>query len=120
MICANGFFPIAHFAPFLLYYNHFYDRRQHPVNPEMIKKIDDVLECVKDPESGLPVSRLGVVQRVRYSDDHKMLYIFMDFKSHMPHCSACTAVAGLVVDRIVRDLAVEFHVAFPDLDVEFV
>lgn len=90
------------------------------MNPEMIKKIDDVLDRVKDPESGLPVSRLGVVQRVRYSEDHKMLYVFMDIKSHMPHCGACTTIAGLVVDRIVRDLAVEFHVSFPDLGVEFV
>ena len=90
------------------------------MNPEMIKKIDNVLDRVKDPESGLPVSRLGVVQRVRYSEDHKKLYVFMDIKSHMPNCGACTTIAGLVVDRIVRDLAVEFHVAFPDLDVEFV
>lgn len=90
------------------------------MNPEMIKKIDAVLDRVKDPESGLPVSRLGVVERVRYSESLKKLYIFADFSSHMPRCSACSAVAGLVVDRITRDLAVEFHAEFPDLDVEFV
>jgi metal-sulfur cluster biosynthetic enzyme len=90
------------------------------VNPEMIKKIDAVLDRVKDPESGLPVSHLGVVQRVRYSEDAKKIYIFMDLQSHMPHCGACTVVAGLVVDRIVRDLSVEFRAEFPDLEVEFV
>lgn len=90
------------------------------MNPEMIKKIDAVLDRVKDPESGLSVSRLGVVERVRYSEASKKLYIFADFSSHMPRCSACAAVAGLIADRIARDLAVEFHVEFPNLDVEFV
>jgi metal-sulfur cluster biosynthetic enzyme len=90
------------------------------VNPEMINKIDAVLDRVKDPESGLPVSQLGLIKRVRFSDAKKILYVFTDFQSHMPHCGACTAVAGLVVERIVRDLAVEFHAEFPDLDVEFV
>jgi len=86
----------------------------------MIKKIDAVLDRVKDPESGLSVSRLGVVERVRYNESSKKLYIFGDFERHMPRCSACSAIAGLIVDRIARDLAVEFHAEFPDLDVEFV
>jgi len=33
--------------------------------PEMIAKIDAVLERVKDPESGLPIARLGLVKRLR-------------------------------------------------------
>jgi metal-sulfur cluster biosynthetic enzyme len=90
------------------------------VNPEMIKKIDSVLDRVKDPESGLPVSHLGLINRVRFSEATKKLFIFMDLQSHMPHCSACTAIAGLVVGRIVRDLTVELHAEFPDLEVEFV
>lgn len=41
------------------------------MSPLMIEKIDRVLERVKDPESGLPVSRLGLVKRFRYSEREK-------------------------------------------------
>jgi len=90
------------------------------VNPEMIKKIDAVLDRVKDPESDLPVSRLGVVKRVRFSEVHKKLYVFTDFQSHMPDCRACVLVAKLVADTIIRNLTVEFNLEFPDLEIEFV
>lgn len=90
------------------------------MSPEMIKKIDAALDRVKDPESGLPVSRLGLVKRVRYSEPHKKLYVFTDFQSHMPDCKTCVFIAKLVADTIIRNLAVEFNLEFPDLDVEFV
>lgn len=90
------------------------------MNPEMIKKIDAVLDRVKDPESDLPVSRLGVVKRVRFSEVHKKLYVFTDFQSHMPDCRACVLVAKLVADTIIRNLTVEFNLEFPDLEIEFV
>jgi len=86
----------------------------------MIKKIDAVLDRVKDPESDLPVSRLGVVKRVRFSEVHKKLYVFTDFQSHMPDCRACVLVAKLVADTIIRNLTVEFNLEFPDLEIEFV
>lgn len=90
------------------------------MNPEMINKIDAVLDRVKDPESGLPVSQLGLIKRVRFSDAKKKLYVFTDFQSHMPDCKTCVFIAKLVADNILRNLAVEFNLEFPDLDVEFV
>ncbi len=90
------------------------------MDPEMIKKIDAVLERVKDPESDLPVSRLGVVKRVRYSEVQKKLFVFTDFQSHMPDCRTCVFIAKLVADKILRNLADEFSLEFPDLEVEFV
>jgi len=90
------------------------------VNPEMIKKIDAVLDRVKDPESDLPVSRLGVVKRVRYSEAQKKLFVFTNFQSHMPDCRTCVFIAKLVADNIIRNLTVEFHLEFPDLEIEFV
>jgi len=90
------------------------------VEPEMMRKIDAVLDRVKDPESDLPVSRLGVVKRVRFSEAQKKLYVFTDFQSHMPDCRACVLVAKLLADTIIRDLTVEFHLEFPELDIEFV
>ena len=86
----------------------------------MTGKIDAVLDRVKDPESGLPVSRLGIVKRVRYVEDKKILYVFTDFQSHMPDCRTCVFIARLVAEKILRELTVEFHLEFPGLDIIFV
>jgi len=86
----------------------------------MIKKIDDVLDRVKDPESGLSVLHLGLVKRVRFSEEHKKLYVFTDFQSHMPDCKTCVFIAKLVGENILRNLDVEFNLEFPDLEIEFV
>jgi metal-sulfur cluster biosynthetic enzyme len=90
------------------------------VNPEMIKKIDAVLDRVKDPESGLSVLHLGLIKRVRFSEAQKKLFVFTDFQSHMPDCKACVFIAKLVADTIIRDLDAEFSLEFPDIEIEFV
>lgn len=86
----------------------------------MIKKIDDVLDRVKDPESGLSVLHLGLIKRVRFSEAQKKLFVFTDFQSHMPDCKACVFIAKLVADTIIRDLDAEFSLEFPDIEIEFV
>ncbi len=45
------------------------------MNSIMKEKIDSVLDRVKDPESDLSVAQLGLVKKVRYSEDNKLLYI---------------------------------------------
>lgn len=90
------------------------------MSPEMVRKIDAVLERVKDPESGLPVARLGLVQRVRYSEKDKQLYIFTDAHRHLPHCVTCAAIAEAIIARIVRDMMVELQKEFHDLTIKFV
>ena len=86
----------------------------------MIRKIDSVLDRVKDPESNLPVARLGVVKRVRYNEEKNALYIFTDFYSHLPKCVTCAAIASTIASTITRDLKAEFQTEFPDLSIEFV
>jgi metal-sulfur cluster biosynthetic enzyme len=90
------------------------------MSPEMIRKIDAVLEKIKDPESGLPVAQLGLVRRVRYSEKDKRFYIFTDAYRHLPHCVTCAAIAQTIIATIVRDVTAEFQKEFPDLTVEFV
>ncbi len=90
------------------------------MDPEMIRRIDALLDRVKDPVSGLSVSQLGVVKRVRYSEESNTLYVFTDFQSHLPNCRSCSLIARDVAERIARDLIVEFHLDFPGLDVIFV
>ena len=90
------------------------------MSPLMIEKIDRVLERVKDPESGLPVSRLGLVKRLRYSEREKKLFVFTDVYPHLPKCVTCAAIARTIVSAIIRDLTAELEREFPDLSVEFV
>ena len=41
------------------------------IHSEMARKIDVVLERVKEPESNLSIAQLGLVKRVRYNEEHK-------------------------------------------------
>ena len=90
------------------------------MDQEMQQKIEDVLQRVKDPESGLPIARLGVVERVRYNAEKQELYVFADFLSHQPSCMACVGIASVVISGIRRRLVEEFEAEFPELKVELV
>ena len=90
------------------------------MDESMQHTIDQVLDRVKDPESGLPISHLGVVKRVRYNAEKQELYIFTNFLKHSPGCLACVGVAAVVVDGIKRRLREEFQTAFPELTILFV
>lgn len=86
----------------------------------MARKIEDVLGRVKDPESGLSISRLGVVERFRYNAEKKELYVFTDFASHQPSCMTCVGIASVVIKGIQRELRKELEAEFPELDVQLV
>ena len=88
--------------------------------PEMIAKIEAVLERVRDPESDLPVARLGLLKRLRYSEKERKLYVFMNVYRHLPSCVTCAAIARMIVATIVRDLTAELEAEFPGVAVEFV
>lgn len=90
------------------------------IDPEMAKKIDSVLERVKDPESGLSVARLGIVQKVRYNEEKKEMYIFTDFLSHRPKCLTCAGIAMAIMSTIRTSLEGEFKKEFPHLVIKFV
>ena len=86
---------------------------------EMARKIDAVLERVKEPESNLSVAELGLVKRVRYNKDHKKFYVFTNpIKSDHHYC--CTILQGLLVSGTLDRLSEEFHKEFPDLSIEFI
>lgn len=86
----------------------------------MKRKIDSVLERVKDPESDLPISRLGVIERLRYNEARQELYIFADFLSHQAGCLTCVGIAATVIDGIKRRLLAELKKEFPELTIMFV
>jgi len=51
------------------------------MNTEMIRKIDAVLERVKEPESGLSIAQLGLVAKLRYNPTKKKLYFHKHHKA---------------------------------------
>ena len=81
----------------------------------MKRRIDEVLDRVKDPEIGYSGADLGLIQRLRYNDEKKELYIFADFLSHQPGCMTCVGIASVVIDGIRRRLVEEFSREFPEL-----
>ena len=90
------------------------------MKPEMARKIQSVLQRVKDPESNLSVEKLGLVERVRYNEEKKDLYIFTDFLGHRPGCLTCQGIAMTIVAGIRRNLHEEFQKEFPDLTIEVI
>ena len=90
------------------------------MDEEMKIKIDSILDRVKDPESGLSVSALGLIKKLRYSDKEKHLYVFTDFVRRQPGCLTCAAVASLVCSSIQKELETELKKEFSDLEIEFV
>ena len=90
------------------------------MDPEMARRIEAVLERVKDPESGYSLAELGIVERVRYDAEKRELYVFADFLSHMPSCIACVGIASVVVSGLRRRLTEELGAEFPELGVKLV
>jgi metal-sulfur cluster biosynthetic enzyme len=88
------------------------------MSAEWTSKVDAVLDRVRDPESGLPVSELGIVKKVRLSEQEKTLYVFLDTYGHLPHCVTCAAIAQTILAGIVRDLEAAFGEAFPGIRIE--
>ncbi len=86
----------------------------------MKKKLDKVLELVKDPESNLPISSLGIIEKYRYNEKLKELYVYSDFFSHRPACKTCVGISMLIESTIRRDLTEALEQEFPDLSILFV
>ncbi len=90
------------------------------MDPEMTQKIDAILKRIKDPESGLSLDRLRVINRVRYNEEKQKMYIFTDFQSHITSCNTCRGIAMAIMSSIMKRLKEEFDNEFPDISIEFV
>lgn len=90
------------------------------MDEEMKKKLDSTLDEVKDPESGLSISELGLINKFRYNNDLKELYVFNNFFSHRPACKTCVGISMLIEKTIKRDLKTTLERKFPDLTIIFV
>lgn len=89
-------------------------------DPQVQEKIEGVLKRVRDPESGLPISELNLVRRVRVSDEHAHIYLDVPFDQHSPGCLTCAGIAMTIVVGIKREMTTAFEEAFPGYTVEFI
>ena len=89
------------------------------MSSKMKQKIDSVLDRVKEPVTGLSVAQLGLVERLRYSDSKKKLFVILNaVNRRTPKC--CAIIQGLVLSDILKALTEEFNKEFPELYIEIV
>ncbi len=84
----------------------------------MVRRIDSVLDRVREKESDLTVAQLGLVERVRYSPERNKLYVFTR-ALHSTH-GCCTLLALVQQSDTLHDLEQEFKSEFPEHWVELV
>lgn len=89
-------------------------------DPAVQARIDAILQRVRDPESDLPLADLGLVRRVRFLDDDKLIYLDVPFDEHAPNCLTCAGIAMTLVMGIRRELTTAFESEFPGYRVEFI
>ncbi len=87
---------------------------------EMKRKIDSVLQRVKEPETFRSVAELGLVGKVSYSESEKKLLVVLDIEEPRHPCFVCGVVTATIRRSLMRDLKTEFEKEFPALTVEVI
>ena len=88
------------------------------MDPEMIRKIDGVLDRVKEPGSNLSVAELGIIQKLRYNESKRALYIFPNTYRSRKAC--CNIITKLIESDVMNRVKSELKREFPELAVRFV
>ena len=88
------------------------------MDSEMIRKIDSVLERVKEPESNLAVGELGIIQKFRYNQHKRALYIFANTYGSRKAC--CYLITKLIESDVMNRVKNELKKEFPELTIRFV
>jgi metal-sulfur cluster biosynthetic enzyme len=82
------------------------------MNPTMIRRIDGVLDRVREKESQLTIAQLGLVERVRYDDTRNTLLVFTR-AMHRTH-GCCTLLALVQQSDTLESLEAAFRAEFPE------
>ena len=91
---------------------------QRSMDKEMIRKIDSVLDRVKEPESNLSVGQLGLVKKFRYNGKKRALYVYTE--GYSAHKACCFLITKLIETKVMEELERELKKEFPDLVIRFV
>jgi len=82
----------------------------------MKKKLQSVLDRVKEPETNMALSELGLVERFRFYPEQKKLSVFLN--PLKPGKVCCAIISSLLLSSTIKDLMNELQKEFPDLHVE--
>jgi len=88
------------------------------MDSEMIRKIDKVLDRVKEPETNLSIGELGIIQKFRYNENKRALYIFA--KTYTSRKACCFLITKLIESEVMNRVKNELKKEFPDLAITFV
>jgi len=81
------------------------------------EKIDRVLDGIQDPQTGMAISQMGLVEKIRYVEKSGKLIVF--FK-RLGHCKACCAALNLVMLSDFENAIKEgLKAEFPQFSVAF-
>jgi hypothetical protein len=80
-------------------------------------KIDSVLDRIKEPQSGLSLSQIGFVEKIRCNSEGKKLIVFTNRLGHSKAC--CIALNMIVLGHIEKTLVEELKKEFPNHSIEF-
>ena len=86
------------------------------MNTIMKKKLQSVLERVRDPETNVAISELGLVERFRYYPEQKKLSVFLN--PVRPGKVCCSIISSLLLTSTLKNLMNELQKEFPDFAVE--
>ncbi len=75
------------------------------------KKIDNVLDHIKDPQSGMTIAQLGLVGKIRYVEKTQKLIVFLNRLGKGKTCCAALSLVSLAnFEKAIKDgLEVEFQ-----------
>ena len=88
------------------------------IDEAMKQKIDSVLASVKEPETGLSVGEIGLVQKFTYVRSKKILYVYRN--PIMPTKGCCTIMANMLLADTQKNLMDALQVSFPELSIKMV
>jgi len=84
----------------------------------MKKKIGDLLDRVKEPQSGLTIRQLGMIVGIRHEQITNKLIVVTDPQLTSKAC--CMVFNIYEVGKIEDLIALELKKEFPNVEVEFV
>lgn len=85
---------------------------------DMQRKIDDVFERVRIPESGVSISEANIIEKLRFIESKNKLVV-VKYSMHSPE-GCCTLISNAMLGSVLKELREELEKEFPGLAVEFV
>ncbi|WP_299976685.1 hypothetical protein [Desulfobacula sp.] len=81
------------------------------------EKIDRVLDRIQDPQTGMAMSQLGLVEKIRYVEKRRKLIVFFNCLGHSKAC--CAALNMVLLGDFETEIKAGLEAEFPQFSVTF-